>query len=59
MGSRCGTAYRGYTSKKDKVRYGYGVANVRRAVIAYDSDMEMYVKDGMFVTKIVFYKAVC
>lgn len=50
---------RGYTSKKDKVRYGYGVANVRRAVIAYDSDMEMYVKDGMFVTKIVFYKAVC
>lgn len=48
----------GYTSKKDKVRHGYGVTNIRRVVSAYDSDMKMYVKEGMFVTKIVFYKAV-
>lgn len=49
---------KGHTSKKDRQRHGYGITNIRRAVENYDSDMKMYVKDKMFITKIVFYKAI-
>lgn len=48
----------GYTSKSDKLRHGYGVENIKKAVGCYDSDIKIYVKDGMFVTKIAFYRAV-
>ncbi len=48
----------GYTSKKDKLRHGYGIENIRKAVENYDSDMKIYIKDREFITKIVFYKAV-
>lgn len=49
---------KGDTSKQDKVRHGYGLTNIRKVVSTYDSDMKMYIKEGMFVTKVVFYKAV-
>ena len=47
-----------YTSKKDKLRHGYGINNIRRVVECYDGEMNMSSDNGMFVTKIVFYKAV-
>ena len=48
----------GYTSKEDGERHGYGIDNIRKAVERCDGDMKMSVMNGIFKTKIVFYKAI-
>lgn len=48
----------GYTSKEDGERHGYGIDNIRKAVERCDGDMKLSAENGVFRTKIVFYKAV-